>query len=59
MRHKSIKTTVDDYGSWLPVEQPGRLQAFVADLLGGGHLVDTLDTTESPKSNAINLLQKP
>lgn len=41
MRHKSIKTTVDDYGNWLPAEQPGALREFAAALLGRGHLVDT------------------
>jgi integrase len=59
MRHRSIKTTVDDYGSWLPVEQPGALERFATVFLGGhGHLVDTLEGGQTAKSHKIKRLQE-
>ncbi len=58
MRHKSIKTTVDDYGSALPVEQPGALQRFATELLGGGHLVDTLEEVRAVNSSQGSELPK-
>ena len=41
--------TVDVYGSWLPVEQPGAVTGFADELLGHGHLMDTSEE-QAPSS---------
>jgi integrase len=44
MGHASISMTVDVYGSWLPVEQPGAVRGLAEALLGGRGL--QMDTRE-------------
>lgn len=57
MGHASISMTVDIYGSWLPVEQPGAVRGLAAALLGdGGHQMDTTEGEGAAKPQAVNAL---